>query len=137
MGSPRTPDVPWSWLQLRPPVPGLPLKRKRGRPAKHTLLGRDPSWKKAYPRKRLKDRFAWTLELKVLLVEVLAERMLEKDTSWEGAARQLVAEGVLTRSIKVSSLVRQARAARRDSRVRAIVLERLPAAARFMPPLSG
>jgi hypothetical protein len=137
MGSPKMPNVPWPWLQLRPPGPGLPLKRKRGRP-RLTLLGaKSRHWKKKHPPKRPRGRLPWTLETKALLVEVLAERMLEGATSWEVAAKQLVAEGILTRSIKVASLVRQARAARRDPRVRALVIARLPAAAQFLPPLSG
>jgi hypothetical protein len=131
MGSPLPP-----FSRLFPVAP-MPLKRKRGRPEK-TLLGRKSRyWKKKYPPKRPRGRFSWTLETKALLVEVLAERMLEGAISWEAAVNELVAEGVLTRSIKVLSLVRQARAARKDPRVWAIVLRRLPAAARFLPPLSG
>jgi hypothetical protein len=135
MGTPSKPSLALLAVAMAHKAHKLEPKRKRGRPKK-TLLGAEPRyWKKKEPPKRPKGRFTWTFENKCLLVEVLAEKMLETGTtSWEEAARQLVDEGVLTRSIKVESLARQARAARKDPAVRAAVLARLPAAARFFAP---
>jgi hypothetical protein len=132
MGAPSKPPLALLALAMAHKAHELQLKRKRGRPRKHTLLGKDWSWKKANPRREAcpgrpgQDKAA--LELMINLVLNLVEQRLKGARTWKAALERIP----FTPRIDPGSLLRQARRARKNPRVQAIVLRKHPTAGRFL-----